>query len=71
MPDKETGTERVDIEAEETPGADRFDAMEELSRDIERRIRDNQRFLERLLDEDFEEDEADEAGEDEWPEEEL
>lgn len=31
----------------------RFPELEELQRDIERRLRDNRRFLERFMDEDF------------------
>lgn len=38
-----------------------FPEFEELQRDIARRIRDNNRFLERVFDEDFSEDEGDGA----------
>jgi hypothetical protein len=46
-------------DCEEQPGSGRFAELEELRRDIARRIRDNQRFLERFLEENFvDEDEA-------------
>jgi len=50
------------------PKEGRFADLEALQQEIERRIRDNKRFLERFLDEDFkedgEEDEEDDGGED-------
>lgn len=36
----------------------RFSEFDELRRDIERRIRDNHRFLERFMEEDFQDEEA-------------
>lgn len=42
-----------------------FPELEELQLEIERRLRDNKRFLERFLDEDFKDDEEAEDGEDE------
>jgi hypothetical protein len=42
-----------------------FPELEELQQEIDRRIRDNKRFLERFLDEDFNDDEEAEGGEDE------
>jgi hypothetical protein len=42
-----------------------FPELEELQQEIDRRIRDNKRFLERFLDEDFNDDEEAEDGEDE------
>ncbi len=61
----------VESESQETPAPGPFDALDELRRDIDRRIRDNKRFLERFLDEDFDDDddEEDEGGV-EWHEEE-
>jgi len=52
----------------ETPAAEEkqgqfFPELEELQQEIDRRIRDNKRFLERFLDEDFNDDE--EAGNEE------
>jgi hypothetical protein len=47
----------------------RFSELEELRREIGRRIRDNQRFLERFMEEDFIDE--DENWEDSSPEEEL
>lgn len=41
----------------------RFPELEELQRDVEKRIRDNQRFLERFMDEDFPDEEEGEDGE--------
>lgn len=42
-----------------------FPELEELQQEIDRRIRDNKRFLERFLDEDFNDDEEAEDAEDE------
>ncbi|MBE0597101.1 MAG: hypothetical protein IH614_07520 [Desulfuromonadales bacterium] len=56
-------------QAPEEPGGSRFPDLEELQQEIERRIRDNQKFLERFLDEAFVEEEE-EAGEEEDGEEE-
>jgi hypothetical protein len=54
-----------DAPAEEKKGK-LFPELEELQQEIDRRIRDNKRFLERFLDEDFnEDDEESEAAEDE------
>ena len=41
------------------PAAERFRELAELEQEISRRLRSNQRFLERFLDEDFVDDEAD------------
>lgn len=41
-----------------------FPELEELQQEIDRRIRDNKRFLERFLDEDFNDDEDTDEGED-------
>lgn len=62
----------MDEEKDPTPppaGEDqgpRFPELEEIQREVERRIRDNKRFLERFMDEDFseEEEETDGEGED-------
>jgi len=44
--------------------AERYPELVELQREIDRRIRDNQKFLDHFLDEDFPDDEAeDKAGE--------
>jgi hypothetical protein len=57
--------------SEETPAAGPFDALDELRREIDRRIRDNQRLWERFLDEDFDDDDDEgDEGDVEWPEEE-
>ena len=42
----------------ELPGTERFAELEELRREIARRILDNQRFLERFHEEDFEDEDA-------------
>lgn len=48
---------------EEGGTSDRFPDLEELQQEIARRIRDNQRFLDRFLDDDFpEEDESSDDG---------
>jgi hypothetical protein len=73
MTEKEKRNEEscpVEAEPEETPSPGPFDALDELRRDIDRRIRDNKRFLERFLDEDFDDDDEEEEGDLEWPEEE-
>ncbi len=44
-------------------GGERLSEMELLQREVERRLRDNQKFLERFLDEDYEEDGEDSDGE--------
>ena len=41
------------------PAGERFRELAELEQEISRRLRSNQRFLERFLDEDFVDDEAD------------
>ena len=41
------------------PPGERFRELAELEQEISRRLRSNQRFLERFLDEDFVDDEAD------------
>lgn len=56
--------------AEPTPLASRFPELAEIEREVAARIRDNQRFLERFMDEDFAE-EAEEPGEDDGDFEEL
>ncbi len=49
----------------ETKKGKLFPELEELQQEIDRRIRDNKRFLERFLDEDFIDDEETDAAEDE------
>ncbi len=44
-------------------GGERLSEMELLQREVERRLRDNQKFLDRFLDEDYEEDGEDSDGE--------
>lgn len=56
--------------AEPTPLADRFPELAEIEREVAARIRDNQRFLARFMDEDFAE-EGEEPGEDDGDFEEL
>lgn len=51
--------------AEEQKKGKLFPELEELQQEIGRRIRDNKRFLERFLDEDFTDDEEAEGGGDE------
>jgi hypothetical protein len=63
-------TPPVESESQETPAPGPFDALDELRREIDRRIRDNKRFLERFLDEDFDDDVEEEEGDLEWSEEE-
>ena len=41
-----------------SPGSERFRELAELEQEVSRRLRSNQRFLERFLDEDFVDDEA-------------
>lgn len=68
MTEKENSIEKV--ETEETLPAGPFDALDELRREIDRRIRDNKRFLERFMDEDFDDDDEGDEGDAEWSEEE-
>ncbi len=49
---------------ETAPWAGRFPELAEIEREVAARIRDNQRFLDRFMDEDFTEDEEDQAEED-------
>ncbi|BCR06421.1 hypothetical protein DESUT3_34900 [Desulfuromonas versatilis] len=67
-----------DTEDKETPpaggekaegGGCRFPGLEALQREVEQRIRDNRRFLEKFLDENYVDEEAEE--DDQAPEEEL
>ncbi len=53
----------------EEPGDNRFPELAEIQREIERRIADNRRFLERFLDENFTGEEEDGADADEGTEE--
>lgn len=56
----------VDLDSAQPTGADdRYPELTELQEEIQRRIRNNQRFLERFMDEDFEDEES--AGEDDEP----
>ena len=55
----ETGNDTTTPQSEggaSTPLADRFPELAEIEREVAARIRDNQRFLERFMDEDFAED---------------
>jgi len=54
-----------------SPAGERFQGLAELEEQIRRRLRSNQRFLERFLDEDFVDDEADAEDAEEGEEEEL
>lgn len=56
--------------AEPTPLASRFPELAEIEREVTARIRDNQRFLERFMEEDFAE-EIEAPGEDDGDFEEL
>ena len=60
-PDEKQVEEQVPEEVEEKPS--RFADLEILQQEVDRRLRDNQRFLDRFLDEDFVD--ADELIEDE------
>ncbi|HEY7745102.1 MAG TPA: hypothetical protein VIA07_02110 [Desulfuromonadales bacterium] len=59
----EAAPEAGDAPAAEEKKGKLFPELEELQQEIDRRIRDNKRFLERFLDEDFNDDE--EAGDEE------
>lgn len=64
---KQNGTAPAasDAPAAEEKKGKLFPELEELQQEIDRRIRDNKRFLERFLDEDFNDDEEAKDGEDE------
>lgn len=49
----------------ENPPTSRFPELEELQNDVARRIRDNQKFLDRFMDEEFIDDDPETTGEDE------
>jgi hypothetical protein len=63
-PNEATPAENEAPAAEEKKGKF-FPELEELQQEIDRRIRDNKRFLERFLDEDFADDDEADAAEDE------
>lgn len=52
-------TDKERPETDETTEGPRFPELEEIQREVERRIRDNRKFLEKFLDEDY----VDEEGE--------
>lgn len=52
-------------EEEEKPQPQRFPELEELQREVEKRIRDNRRFLENFLDDGFKDEDEEVDGEDE------
>ena len=58
--EKQEATPEAGSEAPATGEGSRFPELDELQRDVERRIRDNQRFLERFMDDDFEADDTEE-----------
>jgi hypothetical protein len=64
-PDPETTAEESDETAAATP---HFPELEILQQEVARRIRDNQKFLERFLDDDYIDDDPSTADEDEKPE---
>lgn len=49
----------------EAPAPSRFPELEELQNDVSRRIRDNQKFLNRFMDDDFIDDDPETTDEDE------
>ena len=65
-----TPTETVTDETADTPTTSRFPELEELQNDVSRRIRDNQKFLDRFMDDEFIDDdpETTEKGDDDTPE---
>lgn len=58
---KNSGEQPVE---EETPSTSRFPEMDELQSEIDRRIRDNQKFLDHFLDKDYVEEDDDEDDDD-------
>jgi len=62
---KEGGAPTAPETASVEPKESRFADLEALQQEIERRIRDNKRFLERFLDDDFSEDGEEDVAEDE------
>ena len=61
MTDDQTPPDQTDT-SDETP-ASRFPELDELQQEVARRLRDNQRFLEHFLDEDFPDDSEEESEE--------
>lgn len=49
-------------ETAETPTTSRFPELEELQSDVARRIRDNQKFLDRFMDDEFIDDDPETTG---------
>jgi hypothetical protein len=64
--DKSTATEQAEVEVK----AERFPELAELQEKTQRRLRSNQRFLERFMDEDFDDLDDDDLadGDDDEPE---
>lgn len=60
-------TTPTEPETDETPTASRFPELEELQNDVSRRIRDNQKFLDRFMDDEFIDDDPETTGEEENP----
>ena len=56
--EKQEPAEVPGTEAPTEAEGSRFPELDELQREVTRRIRDNQRFLERFMDDDFEEEPA-------------
>ena len=53
--------------ATETPSNSRFPELEELQNDVSRRIRDNQKFLDRFMDDEFIDDDPETTEDDDGP----
>lgn len=63
----ETSDESGRPGAQPTPGGPRFPELQELQEDIQRRIRNNQSFLQRFMEEDFQDEDEDEDADAENP----
>ena len=70
QPNEETQPtpETVADETAEAPSTSRFPELDELQSDVSRRIRDNQKFLDRFMDDEFIDDDPETTEDDSDPE---
>ena len=69
--DDTTPQEDENKKTEEAPPTSRFPELEELQNDVSRRIRDNQKFLDRFMDDEFIDDDPETNEEDDSPDEDF
>ena len=64
LDDTQPTPEAETVEITETPSTSRFPELDELQSDVSRRIRDNQKFLDRFMDDEFIDDDPETTGDD-------